>query len=446
MIHSFNITRRVLTLAAFTTTCCMLSVQAHAQLVNQAVGGIAVDAEGVVAAPSEFDDAKLAELRATALAAVPEDLEAFTDLRCVSLKQLEAQVAEHLAAGKEVPEAVRYLAGLQRVQYVFVYPEEHDVVLAGPAEGWRLDRLGNVVGATTGRPVLLLEDLVVALRTRNVEQLEPVSCSIDPTAEGIQRVRAVLSRMREMGNPDETLATVEDALGRQQITVTGVPTTSHFARAMVAADFRMKRLAMGFDAPPVGNLPSFMELISHSRGTSNTMPRWWLAPLYEPLARDVEGLAWEVRGQGVQCLTEEDYFNAEGKREKSAKAGALATKWAQNMTNQFAELATHDSSFAALRNAMDLAVVAALIDKEGLLLKAELALPELTHGFQLSQYDAPRQVASQATFVRRRKDFVISASGGVQILPWEIVDQVAEVTDLGKVRTQVAVPNENWWR
>ena len=29
---------------------------------------------------------------------------------------------------------MRYLAGLQHIQYVFVYPDQHDIVLAGPAK------------------------------------------------------------------------------------------------------------------------------------------------------------------------------------------------------------------------------------------------------------------------------------------------------------------------
>ena len=32
---------------------------------------------------------------------------------------------------------MQVLAGLQRIQYVFVYPESNDLVLAGPAGDWR---------------------------------------------------------------------------------------------------------------------------------------------------------------------------------------------------------------------------------------------------------------------------------------------------------------------
>lgn len=415
-----------------------------AQFVQQAIGGIAVNPDGVVEAPTVEDEAALTELRESALGEIPEDLQAFSELRAVSLKQLEAEVASHLEAGQEIPESVRYLAGLQRVKYVFVYPEQNDVVIAGPAEGWRVDKLGNVVGATTGRPVLLLEDLVVALRTRDVVQLEAISCSIDPTPEGMQRLRSVMRRIHSLGDPDQTMATMEEALGPQIVTVTGIPQTSHFARTLVAADFRMKRLAMGFDSSPVGGMPSFMEMLSSSRGSTSATPRWWLAPLYEPLARDAAGLAWELRGQGVQCLTEEDHFNAAGRRQSSSKAGPTATTWANKFTERFNELADHDSSFGALRNAMDLAVVAALIDKQGLLDKAGLQLPGLMQAFPLSEYYAPRQVNSKANFVRRRSDFVVSASGGVQLLPWKVADEIEEVAEVGDVRAQLAAPSGNW--
>ena len=59
---------------------------------------------------------------------------------------------------------MRYLAGLLRVRYVFYYPDSKDIVLAGPAEGWVPDPAGRIVGITSRRPVVQLQDLVVALR------------------------------------------------------------------------------------------------------------------------------------------------------------------------------------------------------------------------------------------------------------------------------------------
>jgi len=430
------------------TVCLLWSVTAewsHSQIVQQAVGGVSVNADGVVDAPTVQDEQKLDRLRNTVLDEVPNDLKAFTKLRAVSLKQLEAQVARHLANGEPLSDEVKYLAGLQRVEYVFVYPEQNDVVLAGPAEGWQVDKLGNVVGITTGRPVVLLDDLLVALRTRETVQLEAISCSIDPTAEGIQQLRALNRRLRTIGNPESTLRQMEEALGPQTVTVTGVPQSSHFARTLVAADFRMKRLAMNFQPAPIDNMPSFLHLLSQTRGNVSMTPRWWLAPNYEPLAQDADGLAWELRGQAVMCMTEEDHFNAAGERVRSVKASPAATQWAETLTEQFTELANHDSAFGQLRNAMDLAVVAALLDKQQLLQKAHLELPSLLHEQPIVEYHSPQWVASKASFVKRRGEYLISTSGGVQILPWKVVENIEQDESVAEVRNSIANPGNHWY-
>src|SRR5205823_4536870 len=127
-----------------------------------------------------------------------------------------------------------------------------DIIIAGPGEGWKVNNDGTVVGVKTGSPLLQLDDLVTALRFAENARRESISCSIDPTPEGIGRVKSLLSHTREIGsNPQATINSIEQALGAQNVTVTGVPTTSRFARVLVAADYRMKRLGMKFDEPPV---------------------------------------------------------------------------------------------------------------------------------------------------------------------------------------------------
>ena len=42
-----------------------------------------------------------------------------------------------------LPDAIKYLAGLQHIRYVFVYPEQKDIVLVGPGEGWKVDAQGE---------------------------------------------------------------------------------------------------------------------------------------------------------------------------------------------------------------------------------------------------------------------------------------------------------------
>src|SRR5690606_28508644 len=68
-----------------------------------------------------------------------EDMARPSDLRLVSLTRLEREVARRIAAGQPVVETMQNLAGLSRVEYVFVYPEQNEIVIGGPAEGWRYD-------------------------------------------------------------------------------------------------------------------------------------------------------------------------------------------------------------------------------------------------------------------------------------------------------------------
>ena len=413
---------------------------------NRSVGGVAVDAQGVLEAPTVEDNAELLALRDQVQLDTPADLEQFTERRAVSLKRLEATIARCRAENKPLPAEVECLAGLQRVQYVFVYPEQQDIVLVGPAEGWKVDDLGNVVGRTTNRPVLMLDDLLVALRSGGSSRMDPITCSIDPTPEGLRRLQELTSRLENIGDPDETLAMIEDALGPQVISVTGVPTTSHFARAMVAADFRMKRIAMNFEPAPIDGLPSFLSMIpGNGRGANNMMPRWWLAPNYEPLAKTADGLGWELRGPGVQCMTEEEFLNASGEKQSTGKAGTIAAKWAGSLTDKFAELADHDSSFGQLRNLMDLAVIGALIEKEQLASTAGLKAPWLMGQEELDRYPTPTRTSSKASVIRKRGAWVISASGGVEIVPWQIADRIETVADVSDARPEVGADATNFW-
>src|SRR5262249_10184276 len=156
---------------------------------------------------------------------------------------------------QDVTDEVQNLAGLLRVRYVFVDRERRDIILAGPAEGWKVGPQGAIVGRKSGAPTLQLDDLVFALRTAEAAKDEAISCSIDPTPEGVQRFTR-LSKSLGPSLTDATLRRLEEAVGPQQITIHGVPEDSRFARVMVAADILMKRLALGFARPAVADSPS----------------------------------------------------------------------------------------------------------------------------------------------------------------------------------------------
>jgi hypothetical protein len=412
---------------------------------NPSVGGVKIDTDGVVSNPQIGELKELQAAWQKGIQPIPKDLNKWADLRFVSLKQLEAEIASARAANKPIPDSVRFVAGLQRVRYVLMYPDQHDIVLAGPAEGWKIDTQGSVVGATSGRPVLTLDDLMLALRVAESANTSGISCSIDPTPEGLQRMREISGQLSAKNGPQTAAHQMEQAVGQQTITVTGVPATSHFARVIVAADFRMKRLAMNFEPAPVDGMPSFLTLLK-GRQANTMMPRWWLAPNYEPLQRDADGLAWEIKGKGVKCMTEQQFLNSSGQKERSAKPDPAGQKWADTFTQKFDELAREDSSFGQLRNVMDLAVVGALLVKERLTERCGFEAPNLMSDQPLDEYPAPRHVASQASFVKAGHNWVVSVSGGIQIFPWQVADRTEVSKDLASTRVEKPAAKSWYWQ
>src|SRR5688572_10170025 len=224
----------------------VLLVPAHALAQNcngyrvQQVGGVSINADGVLALPDspitkEMRDQIRKEMREAAA-----ELNRPVTLRKISLRAIEDAVA---SSDKNVtfqlPEEIRFLAGIQRIQYILVYPDLNDIVLAGPGEGWKIDERANIVGQTTGRPVLQLEDLVVALRSVDAARQGGISVSIDPTPEGRQQFEKFMRAQKQF--TPAVVGGIEKAMGSQQVTITGVPATSRFARLLTASDYKMKR-------------------------------------------------------------------------------------------------------------------------------------------------------------------------------------------------------------
>jgi hypothetical protein len=421
--------------------------RAEAQFVNQQVGGVSIDAGGVLTKIRVDELNELKRHREAAFAAVPGELKD-SALRKVSLRELEAAVAELRKSGTPISDDLRYLAGMQRIQYVFVYPDRQDIVIAGPAEGWKLNALGEVVGLTTNRPVLLLDDLLVALRSIEGAQSTGILCSIDPTPEGLARSAQLSKRLTNPGsNIDPILSQLEEAMGRQTITVKGVPADSHFARVLVAADYRMKRMAMGFEPSPVAAIPNYLAMVKATgRVPTNMYPRWWLEPDYESILADADGLAYEFRGASVKAMTEDQMVSASGGRKASGKTDPRAEKWAALFTEKYDELSTKDPVFGQLRNCIDMAVLAALIHRENLTEKSGWSMPMLVSSdLPVEQYHAPREVDSQASAVAKGGAWVLSVSGGVMINPWQPIAEPVRKPELDTVRAKANQAHQRWW-
>ncbi len=416
---------------------------------NGAVGGVSIDAQGILARSTADAIGQLAEERAKALQQQPStEVAAASKLRKISLRRLEQAIYEKLKAEKPLDDEMQMLAGLQSVQFIFLHPEDHDVIIAGPAAGWTMDKQGTIVGANSQAPVLQLEDLLVALRSTDAARETGISCSIDPSADGLARLQDYFA-----GNPrmsEASLRRMEQLVGPQAVTVTGVPADSHFARVMVAADFVMKRIAMGLEKSPVRDVPSYMTLLRGARVPvpKNAMPRWWLTPDYATPRRDLAGLAFALPSSGVKVKTEDSYLNEDGELERTDEDNPAAIDWAERFSENYQDIAQASPVFAELRNLMDLAIVAAIFRNPELQAQVGHDFPLLGNSevLPVTSLNVPATVASQSSFVKKGNRFVISISGGADLSPGLVLNDAAvDRTVLEDRQQALSSANDNWW-
>jgi hypothetical protein len=147
-------------------------------------------------------------------------------------------------------------------------------------------------------------------------------------------------------------------------------------------------------------------------------------------------------------VAEEDLLAAGGDRQPTGKASTVARQWAENMTKKYDELAVAEPVFGQLQNCMDLAIVGALIVHEDLASKSGCDLRVLLGPSELPSLPlgTPRQVASQASLLKKNGNWVISVSGGVKIDVRIIVEKPEKTTRLKPVRDEAKLgEHKDWW-
>ncbi|MBA3315901.1 MAG: DUF1598 domain-containing protein [Planctomycetota bacterium] len=430
---------------------------------NQNPGGVSVDPLGKMMLLAKADTT--ARLRDLAFSARVADLNAdmanASDLRVVSLTRLEREVAERLARGEAVPTSMRQLAGLTRVQYVFLDETTREILVAGPAEGWRYDESGAAVGAETGKPVLHLDDLVTVLRTFGPQGASAFQCSIDPRAEGMKAVQEYAANSAARG-PLNSGAGVRNfanrlgqLLGEQDVYVGGVPVDSRVARVIVEADYRMKLI--GIDKLQAASLPSFFDLLSvdsSAEPVATKALRWWLTMNYEAVLHSNDKTAFEFVGQAVKCLSEDEFLNADGERVSTGRAEATNRLFADRFTAGYEELASTDPVFAELRNVFDLSLAAALIRSERLDERADWngGVFAANGAYQPASYVPAESVATAVNHrVYNGSEVVVQVAGGVR---GDLMSLLQDTTVYRTaIRTGEAVasvkatpaPETRWW-
>ncbi len=424
------------------------------------VAGVIVDAMGVMKMNLVTDRGGMVSRRrvAEARARLAGDLGKASKLRKISLNRLEAAVTENLARGKAPTETMKVLAGLTRLQYVFFYPETNDIVIAGPAEPWALDPANRLRGIETGRPVIPLDDLVVALRAFPPQGSDGafLSVSIDPTKAGLANMQQFLRQLGGRAVPSQTRFIsngLRQSLGMQNVKVTGVDADTHFAEVLVEADYRMKLIGIGLERIAT-DIKSYVELTTPAAVSKNAMQRWFFVPNYECVRESDDRLAMELVGDGVKLVGADEVVAADGTRMKAGRIDAAGTKFVRGFTENYAELAKEVPVYAQLRNCIDMTIAAAYIQKQDYYGQAGWSMETFADegSFPVRTGKAPKQVETAVAAYWRRNRLMTPIGGGVEIharlaleAEHRLYDEEGTVKATHRATTVDGLKPGQWW-
>ncbi len=433
--------------------------------ITQNQQGVRVDPQGVLAKLSkEENSGRLKDLGVKAREALLNDeISQLSDMRVISLTRLERSVAARLAEGKPIVESQKLMGGLTKVTNVFVYPDLGEVVIAGPAEGWRYNDEGVPVGVKSGRPVLQLDDFVDVLRSFSTNSGSQVfTCSINPKPDGLKQLKEMVERSNARGPLAAGAVTgwtkqLQSALGKQDIVYSGINPESRVARVIIEADYRMKLIGIGKSANDA-KIPSIFDLMTVAEQKSSKLDalRWWLTMKYDSIQHSPDGNSYELVGSSVLCQSENQYLDSLGQQVQTGQTDGANRLFAENFTKRYEELAKYDLVFADLKNVFDLALVASLVHNQGAAKKAGWSYGVFAADglYETARFEKPREVDSVVNHrVYRGRDIVVQVAGGVRAdLGVVINDQslfresakAAATSDKAESKKDVA-PKRWWW-
>lgn len=426
-----------------------------------ATGGVEIDANHVLRTRTVVANSNyLSQQRwKHAQVTLNKEIQIVSELRKVSLVKLEREVARLKAEGKPISDDIRFLAGLTRITHVFYYPEQNDIVIAGPAEGYFLNGANRVIGMNSFKATLHLEDLVAALRAFGPDgkKTSLISCSIDPTQEGLQRFqqayRNVAANYRGPHQVREIAQTFYNAMGHQTITINGVSNKTRYAQVMAEADYRMKLYGIGVERPPV-RITTFIEKATPATGGANKLQRWFFQPNYECVKVNKEGNAMSLEGSSPKLVCEDESVSAGGKRSRKKGANGASRKFCASFTKNYLKLAKQATVFGELHNLIDMSIVAAFIQKSDLYRKANWDMD--TFGdedkFAIEIYPAPEKVNPVINAVVKNGALMTPIGGGVNIQPRialnsdkASVDSKGEIENVRDSITFENLADGQWW-
>lgn len=413
--------------------------------INPYPAGVYVDPKGYMKRMKESGQLPV-NLRLAASSTPKHPWRQPSKLRTVSLKQLDASLAATSKSGLHPSIDLLKIAGLSRILFVKVLPEEEDVLIAGPAGD-------NEHG-------FLLEDLatVAAMINKNTT---PMGCSIEPTNQGILAAQTMLQERgaldRLARNPRLLVEQMQEKIGAHNVSVFGLPAHCSTALALVDADEHMKRIGFG-TVKTTPYVKSYFDFLDEQAAVpTESLVRWWFAFSNEPILANGANQMFQLPENVVSVLSEQQWVSQTAERAPTGKSDLAADKFAKELTKNIPELRKTSPTYARL----------SAVFEAGLALQVALEMndePNLRSWFpnlcnlgkllcETPTITSPKTVEGLTTWHRLKSGTTVAVvSGGVKIDLSSVSSRTnwkeAKFLAPSAVPTQATVPttaHARWW-
>lgn len=365
-------------------------------------------------------------------------------LRTVSLKSLDAAIKRARDLGVMPHQEVMKLAGLARIEYVRVVPEDEDILLAGPSG--------------IAQPGIELHDLVTLVALAN-QQGSPMGCSIDPSNEGLLAAQAFLQTKGAQDQlarrPKEFVKQLESSMGAHNVSVFGLPANCSTAVALIDADELMKRVGFGqvVTAPRIKSYFDFLD--QQTKVPDQSLIRWWFSYADEAIRADPTESMFQFPENCVAVLSEQQWVTRQG-RQPTGDRDPAADKFASEFSKNLPELRKVNPACSRLCGVFETSLALQIALETTGQRDLQTWFPNLfgMGQTQLSHITVePKQVDGLAAWHRLRTGTTLAVvSGGVNISPARLAlrDQWASSKHLvtSVVPEKASIPSfahSAWW-
>jgi len=242
------------------------------------------------------------------------------NLALVSLQAVVLQAQSYGDHWDDLPDGLRHPGNITRIVGYVWDTASHDVLLIGSVE--------------PDAPPIELDDLIVGVRAVLRDNATPL-CSLDPMPG--------------------------DLAGPQKVRIGGVPRDSAFAKAMLDADYVMKKLQFGVLRVKNSSFTSLREILETENGYHSFISRQWLYPV-QPGRGDIQVSndgKLVLFSCGVQAFSEEEAEAKEGLVGKG-QVVAEAEQAAQSFTRSYADIERQYGEYQRLNGLFDIVLLASI--------------------------------------------------------------------------------------